>query len=77
MTSIKGTTPDPATIYCRNCMFRNRTEVKVGNKVIKVGVVKDTCMIYDGKPMRKPSAILFYGISCPYWEKDDGTESIV
>lgn len=76
-TPIKGTTPDPATIYCRNCIFRDRTEVKVGKKVIKVGIAKDTCKMYDGKPMRKPSEILFYGVECPYWEEDNGAGSIV
>lgn len=69
---MKGTYPDPKKIICKDCFNRDRTEVKLGNKVLKVGVTKSFCAAYPEPPDSngKPMDILFHGARCRYYVKD-------
>jgi len=70
---LKGAWPDPKKIKCKDCFFRDRAEVKLGERVLKVGITKDYCAKYllppDGNG--KPTDVLFYGADCPYYRKDE------
>lgn len=66
---IKGSTPNPNEIFCRDCAFRDKTVINVGNKVIPCGITKANCDIYV-EPNNKPSEILFQDAPCDYWTKD-------
>lgn len=68
-SDMKGQMADPEQIFCRNCAFRDKTEIKIGEKVIKVGVTKGQCDIYV-YPNKKPSEILFQEAPCDYWAID-------
>lgn len=62
---------DPNEIFCRDCAFRDKTEIKVGGDTIKVGITKAQCDVYV-YPNKKPSAVLFQEAPCDYWVKDEG-----
>lgn len=66
---IKGQRPD-ADIICKDCMFRDKTEIELCGKVVHSGVTKDTCIVFtDG--LFKPSDVLFAHAPCEFYVKDD------
>ena len=67
---MKGQMADPEQIFCRNCAFRDKTEIKVDGTILKVGITKGQCDIYV-YPNRKPSDILFQEAPCDYWVQDE------
>lgn len=60
--------PDENKVKCKDCKFRDRTEVDLFGKHYRPGVTRDTCEQYK----RKPAEILFYEAPCAFYEKDKG-----
>lgn len=69
---MRATFADPKKVICKNCLFRDKTEVVVGDKVIKAGVTKQFCAAYPEPPDSngKPLGILFYGDKCKYYQNE-------
>lgn len=70
---IKGTMPNPNTIFCSDCAFRDKTTIKVGDEVIPVGVTKSYCDVFV-KPNSKPTEILFDEAPCDYYVMEGDTD---
>lgn len=66
---LKGSWPDPDKIMCRDCVFRDKTEVVLSKKIIKCGITKNECEIYQ-KPNYKPTEILLQNAECDYYVND-------
>lgn len=68
-------TADPKRMRCRDCLYRDReTMVLCGEKVL-VGVMRDTCLVFDGKRGNwKPTSVVLDGGNCPFYELDDTAE---
>lgn len=62
---IKGQWPNPDTVKCKDCIYRDKTVLDLGDKVILTGVTKDFCEIYV---KGKPREILFQNAECPHFE---------
>lgn len=69
---VKGTWPDSKNIMCKDCVYRDKTEVTLGDKVIKVGITKAFCEKYPEPPKSngKPHEVLFLNYNCQYYRKD-------
>ena len=71
---IKGQFPDKEKIICKDCMFRDKTLIELGDKKIPVGVTKAFCEKYESPPKSngKPHDVLFEknGI-CEYYQKEE------
>lgn len=67
---MKGEMPNPNEIFCRDCIFRDKTIIDLDSKIIPVGITKDFCDIFVS-PNSKPSDILFQQAPCDYWVKDE------
>lgn len=50
---IKGQFPDKEKIICKDCIFRDKTLVEIGNKKIPVGATKSFCEKYEAPPKNK------------------------
>lgn len=70
---VHGAWADPNSIICKDCAFRDKTIVKLGGKMLQVGVTKSFCKIYEAPPKTngKPTAILFHNAKCRYYQKDE------
>ncbi|HBL41293.1 MAG TPA: hypothetical protein DDY98_06915 [Ruminococcaceae bacterium] len=69
---MKGQWPNPNTIVCKDCAFRDKTVVDVGYRKIYAGVTKSWCDVYEkGVTNGKPHDILFQNAECKYYTKDD------
>lgn len=66
---MKGAWPDPKKIACRNCFFRDRTQITLGEETIPVGITKDFCAVFTGAE-GKPKGVLFQNEPCPFYEED-------
>ena len=64
---------NPETVQCKDCVFRDKTILELGEKKIPVGVVKSWCEVYskDISPGGKPVGILFETEKCKHYRKDD------
>lgn len=71
LSEVKGVTPNPKAIRCRDCMFRDKDTIKVGSKTIHCGVTKAECGMYQ-KPEFKPHDVMFNGADCKRYMKDHG-----
>jgi hypothetical protein len=69
---IKGQFPNKNTIICKDCMFRDKTKIKIGKNKIPVGVTKAFCEKYEAPPKSngKPHDVLFENGICEYYEKE-------
>lgn len=69
---MKMAHPNPKTIKCKNCKYRDKTTVEIDGEIIDVGITKGRCEKYLDYPydMGKPSAILFQNADCEYYEKE-------
>ena len=69
---IKGQMPNPNEILCKDCIHRDKEEIKVGNKIIKCGITKSYCDMFIGPPIDngKPTGILFNGDNCDFYEEE-------
>lgn len=64
-------TADPAKMMCMDCAFRDRTTIELCGETVLCGVMRDTCMIYDGKAMpHKPLSVVLDNGMCEFYEKD-------
>lgn len=61
--------PDPEKVMCKDCKFRDRTEVDLLGKHYRPGITRTNCEKYRN-PKDKPMDILFNGAKCLYYEKD-------
>ena len=70
---IKGQFPDPKTIVCKDCIFRDKTVVNIGDKKIFAGITKMFCDIYREPPEStgKPHGVLFNNEDCEFYIKEN------
>ena len=63
--------PNPKTIPCKDCVFRDRTSIEIDGQMFFPGITRDTCGKYDGiRGNWKPSKLLFLNEPCKYYKKD-------
>ena len=65
-TPMHGSFPDPETIVCKDCAFRDKLVVELCGKRIAAGYGKGACEKYS----LKPHAVLFNNASCQYYQHD-------
>ena len=69
---IRMQTADPKKMRCRDCIYRDRSVTVLDGKTVLTGVMKATCLIYDGKSGRwKPDFVVFENKNCMFYERDD------
>ena len=56
--------------YCKDCIYRDKTKVKVGKKTIYAGVTRDHCEKYVKGENRKPYDVLFEGARCAFYKEE-------
>lgn len=62
---------DPNTIPCRDCIYRDKTTLRLNGELLRPGITKDTCMIFDGKKGNwKPNNVYFLNEDCIFYEQD-------
>lgn len=66
---MKCQVPDGTEIACKDCVYRDHTTVKVGDKILPVGVTKAQCEMFV-YPDSKPSEVLFDNASCEFHEEE-------
>lgn len=71
-SEIKGQFPDRDKILCKDCIFRDHTHVKIGEKEIPVGITKAYCDAYQPPPASngKPHDVLFNNADCEFYAKE-------
>ena len=69
---IKGQFPNRNEIICKDCIFRDKTIVNLGDKKINVGITKAFCEKYEAPPISngKPHDVLFENGICEYYEQE-------
>lgn len=71
-TPVRLQKADPNKIKCRDCIYRDTTEVVLSGEKVRVGLTRDTCLIYDGKKGNwKPSGVYYMNENCPFYEVDE------
>lgn len=72
-SEIKGQFPDKDKIFCKDCIYRDKAVINLGNKKIPVGVTKAFCAKYESPPKSngKPHEVLFENGDCIYYEKEE------
>lgn len=70
---VKVQFPDSTRIKCKDCVFRDKTEIELNGKTFKVGVTKDFCDIYQKPPKSngKPIEVLFNNEDCEFYVKEE------
>lgn len=72
---VHAQTADPNKMPCRDCIYRDRDTMKIEGKLIRVGIMRDTCLIYDGKRGHwKPNNVYFMNEHCDFYERDEDAE---
>lgn len=66
LSPIRAQNPDPDKIACKDCIYRDKAELKFEGEVLKVGITRDTCLRYD----HKPSEVLFMNEACPQYARE-------
>lgn len=68
---IRPQTPSAEKIKCRDCIYRDKATVDVGDKILPVGVTRYWCTMYPQPPKGngKPRKILFDNADCPHHKK--------
>ena len=71
-SQIKGQFPDRDKIICKDCIFRDKTVIELGEKEIPVGVTKAFCDMYQAPPASngKPHDVLFNNADCEFYVKE-------
>ena len=65
-------TADPKQMKCRDCIYRDKETMILCGEKVYVGVMRDTCMIFDGKRGNwKPTAVTLDGGDCMFYERDE------
>lgn len=57
---IKGQFPDKEKIICKDCIFRDKTLVEIGNKKIPVGATKSFCEKYEAPPKKQMESLTMF-----------------
>lgn len=65
LSPIKGVFPNPKEIQCYTCKYRDRATITLGGNQKPVGVTRDNCDKYHGKP----KDVLFYKAKCPEYKE--------
>lgn len=70
---IKGQFPDKEKIICKDCIFRDKTLIELGDKKIPVGITKAFCKKYEAPPKSngKPHDVLFNSGDCEFYTKEE------
>lgn len=64
-------TADPEKIRCRDCIYRDRDTMKIDGKVIQTGIMRGTCLIFDGKRGNwKPTRVTLENGDCMFYDKE-------
>lgn len=63
---MHGSFPDPETIVCKDCAYRDKLVVELCGKRIAAGYGKGACEKYS----LKPHAVLFNNAPCQYYQQD-------
>jgi len=72
MDEIRAQNADPNKMVCRDCIYRERDTMKIEGKLIQTGIMRGTCLIFDGKNGNlKPNNVYFRNEHCPFYEKDE------
>ena len=71
-SQIKGQFPERDKIICKDCIFRDKTVIELGEKEIPVGVTKAFCDMYQAPPASngKPHDVLFNNADCEFYVKE-------
>lgn len=73
--TAKMQTADPARMKCRDCIYRDQDTMTVDGKTIQVGIMRASCLIYDGKKGNwKPTGVYFQNEGCLFYERDESAE---
>lgn len=64
-------TADPSKMRCKDCLFRDKTVIKLNGREIPVGVMKDTCMMFNKPGHWKPTDIVLRNADCLLYERDE------
>lgn len=68
---MKGSFPDPNAIACKDCVYRDRTEITIGTDVIRAGITKSFCEKYQMPQSNgKPREVLFENAPCPEYMRE-------
>lgn len=54
---------------CKDCIFRDRTTVKLDGEVKHVGATKSVCDIYE-YPEMKPTGVMNNTAACDFYERE-------
>lgn len=54
---------------CKDCLFRDKTTVKLDGKTLQVGATKSVCGIFE-YPDGKPMGVMKNMEECEYYEKE-------
>jgi len=72
-TEMHMQTADPGKIRCRDCIYRERDTMLLDGKVVQTGIMRGTCLIFDGKHGNwKPTSVTLDGGSCLFYEQEQG-----
>ena len=65
-------TADPNEMVCMDCIYRDRDTITLEGKKVLVGVMRDTCLIFDGKHGNwKPTGVILDHANCLMYERDE------
>ena len=56
-------------IQCKDCVFRDKTSIKLDGKVVRVGATKSVCKMFE-YPEIKPMGVLKNTEECDYYEQE-------
>lgn len=66
VTPIKGQFPNPHTVACKDCVYRDRTVLELSGEKIYVGVTRDICYKFG----HKPPEVLFQNAPCDEYQPE-------
>ena len=66
---IKPQTPDIKKIRCKDCIYRDKTIIKIGGKSLPVGITRAYCSAFPA-PVGKPKSVIFDNLDCPMYKKN-------
>ena len=73
--SMKMQVADPGRMRCRDCLYRDRDTMKIDGKIIRPGISRATCLVFDGKKGNwKPNNVYFQNEDCLLYEYDPDAE---
>lgn len=70
-SEVHAQTADPYKMPCRDCIYRDQDTMRIEGKLIRTGIMRDTCLIYGGNGNWKPNNVYFMNERCEFYAKDD------